>query len=66
MAKKKGSASKEEAIPVLTQDNIFVFQCNRPVTDGEFELIKKRLESQQAEGIKIILVPFTVSLKEES
>lgn len=65
MAKKKTMASNKEATPIFEQGNVLVFQCKRPVTDFEFELIKKRLESQQSDGVKIILVPYSVKLKED-
>lgn len=65
MAKKKAMASNKEATPIFEQGNVLVFQCKRPVTESEFELIKNRLESQQLDGFKIILVPYSVKLKEE-
>lgn len=66
MSKKKGNASKPEAIPVLETERLLVFQVTRPVTDREFEMIKNRLESQEDEGLKIVLVPYLVTLKEDT
>lgn len=66
MAKKNTVASKTEATLILEKENIFVFQINRPVTETEFEMIKDRLEKQQEKNIKIILVPYSVTLKEDN
>lgn len=71
MAKKKGSVSATtEAIPVLDQvidqNKILVYQVNRPVTDRAFEMIEKRLRDQEEKsGVKIVLVPYSVNLKED-
>jgi hypothetical protein len=62
---KKKVASKTEASPILDKDNLLVFRVNRFVTDGEFNMIKNRLESQQTEGVKIVLVPYSVDLEEK-
>lgn len=66
MVKKKAAASKKEVAPVLEQENLLVFKATRPLTDREFELVEKRLRDQEEKsGIKIVLVPHLVDLKEE-
>lgn len=63
---KKSKASNLEATPILEDEKVLVFKVSRPVTDMEFELIKNRLEAQNDKEIKIILVPYSVELKEDN
>lgn len=66
MAKKKNVASLAEAIPVFEDEKVIVLQVNRFVTNREFDVIDKRLRAQEEKsGIKIVLIPYSVKLKEE-
>lgn len=63
---KDDAASTPEAALVLERENVLVFQVTRPVNDGLFEKIEKRLRSQEEKtGVKLVLVPYSVKLKEE-
>lgn len=67
MAKsKKEKASNLEALPVLERENVLVFKVTRPVTDTEFVRLEQRLREQEEKaGVKIVLIPHSVKLKED-
>jgi hypothetical protein len=54
-----------ETVKELT--DIIVVQAKRPLTEAEHEMISNKLKlEQEATGIKIVLIPYSVELEKDS
>jgi len=65
-ASKHPKKNRAVAAQISKKDDLLVFKANCPLTDSQFAMLEKRLRDQEEKsGIKIVLVPYSVDLKEE-